>query len=681
LNTSDTGPRPPARVQLGLPDWHPGADLMPLEEEMRAKAAAGELMDRGAGPFDLAQMQGWGEERAVRAVVLRHVLVEADWPVGVKGVRLRGVRISGHLDLEAATLRCPLWLDSCYLDADAPACFNHVSASRVTLTGCQLDGLKGDRLTAIGLDMSRSVFSSMVQLACADIADEFDCRGAMLNGRDDDGHALAAYGIKVGGDARLDGMVTTAGAVLLVGADITGQLILSDARLNGRAGNGYALAADRMKVGGNMWLDRAVISGGALRLAGADLRLQLSCHGTQLTGTDSVGLALNASGMKVGSDVYLDQQFTTTGAVRLVGTDITGQLILSDARLNGRAENGYALAADRMKVGGNMWLDRAVISGGALRLAGADLRLQLSCHGTQLTGTDSVGLTLNASGMKVGADVYVDQRFTADGTVSLALAQIAGTLVWAPAGPISGQVNLEDASVGQLNDSGSDVGSDGYGPTGGRLLLDGFTYGRFSGKPQAKVNQRLAWVRSQYHGDDPAPFATQPYEQLAAVYRQAGQDSQARKVAIARRADLRKYGNLNWYRWFGNWLMDWTIKYGYQAWRAGAGLVAVFLVFAALSCWAQNHRLMAPVGATSVGLYPVPAATICTSSYPCFSPIGYAIDTVIPIINVHQADQWGPDEAAQWGRPWVAATWIATALGWALATLLVAGYTGLVRQD
>jgi hypothetical protein len=579
LNTSDTGPRPPARVQLGLPDWHPGADLMPLEEEMRAKAAAGELMDRGAGPFDLAQMQGWGEERAVRAVVLRHVLVEADWPVGVKGVRLRGVRISGHLDLEAATLRCPLWLDSCYLDADAPACFNHVSASRVTLTGCQLDGLKGDRLTAIGLDMSRSVFSSMVQLACADIADEFDCRGAMLNGRDDDGHALAAYGIKVGGDARLDGMVTTAGAVLLVGADITGQLILSDARLNGRAGNGYALAADRMKVGGNMWLDRAVISGGALRLAGADLRLQLSCHGTQLT------------------------------------------------------------------------------------------------------GTDSVGLTLNASGMKVGADVYVDQRFTADGTVSLALAQIAGTLVWAPAGPISGQVNLEDASVGQLNDSGSDVGSDGYGPTGGRLLLDGFTYGRFSGKPQAKVNQRLAWVRSQYHGDDPAPFATQPYEQLAAVYRQAGQDSQARKVAIARRADLRKYGNLNWYRWFGNWLMDWTIKYGYQAWRAGAGLVAVFLVFAALSCWAQNHRLMAPVGATSVGLYPVPAATICTSSYPCFSPIGYAIDTVIPIINVHQADQWGPDEAAQWGRPWVAATWIATALGWALATLLVAGYTGLVRQD
>ena len=64
------------------------------------------------------------------------------------------------------------------------------------------------------------------------------------------------------------------------------------------------------------------------------------------------------------------------------------------------------------------------------------------------------------------------------------------------------------------------------------------------------MEQRLAWIRSQYPrpGDSPADFATQPYEQLAAVYRQAGQDDQAREVAIARRTDLRKYGNLNWYR-------------------------------------------------------------------------------------------------------------------------------------
>jgi hypothetical protein len=85
-------------------------------------------------------------------------------------------------------------------------------------------------------------------------------------------------------------------------------------------------------------------------------------------------------------------------------------------------------------------------------------------------------------------------------------------------------------------------------------------------------------------------------------FNQAGcdKDGRARKVAIARRADLRKYGELNPYRKFGNWLLDKTIKYGYQTWRAGVVLVVVFVAF----------------------LYPA----------------GYTVDTVIPLINVHQAD-------------------------------------------
>jgi hypothetical protein len=81
------------------------------------------------------------------------------------------------------------------------------------------------------------------------------------------------------------------------------------------------------------------------------------------------------------------------------------------------------------------------------------------------------------------------------------------------------------------------------------------------------------------------------------------------------------------------------------------------------------------------GLKAIPSANRCTASYPCFFPAGYAIDTVVPIINVHQAQYWAPDGHAPWGWVWVTETWMATALGWALATLLVAGYTGLVRQD
>jgi hypothetical protein len=131
LETSDTNPQPPSQAQLALAGRHP----TPLEEKMRAKAATGELLDRGGGPFDLAAMQKWGKERAVSAAVLRDLLVGGQCPVHAKGVRLRGVKISGLLDLEGATLRCPLSLDSCYLDAADPVCLNHATASRVALTG------------------------------------------------------------------------------------------------------------------------------------------------------------------------------------------------------------------------------------------------------------------------------------------------------------------------------------------------------------------------------------------------------------------------------------------------------------------------------------------------------------------------------------------------------------------
>jgi hypothetical protein len=608
LNTSDgVGAQLPARDRPAQPGWRPGGILTQLEEEMVAGAAAGELVDRGKGPFALAEMQAWAQERTVRAAVLRYLLTAGQWPVDEKGVRLRGVRIGGLLDLEGTALRCPLLLDCCYLDADEPVCLDDATVSRLTLTGCQMAGLTGKMLTARALSLSRSTLSASLRLPGAEITGPLDCSGAQLTGRDSHGNALVAEMMKVSGGVFLNEGFTAAGAVRLIGADITGQLDCSGARLTGTDTNGRALAAYGLKVSGGVFLRWGFTAAGAVRLAGADITGQLDCRGAQLTGTDREGRALLGGGLKVSGDVFLNEDFTAAGTISLASAQVGASVRLTSTALAG--ENKVALNAPR--------------------------------------------------------------------------AQIAGTLEWAPAGPVSGQVNLEGATVGNLDDDWSSERPNGCWPTGGRLRLDGFTYGRFGGTQQATVQQRLAWIRSQYQPpptDSTADFATQPYQQLAAVYRQAGQDTQARKVAIARRADLRTYGNLNPYHKAGNWFLDKTIKYGYQAWRAGVGLAAVFVVFAALSFVAQHHHLMVPAGDTE-GLRPAPSATDCTSNYPCFYPVGYAVDTVIPIINVHQAEYWGPYGQVPWGRAWVAGTWIATGLGWALATLLVAGYTGLVRRD
>jgi hypothetical protein len=604
-NTDGAGAKLPAPERRAPADWRPGSELTPLEKQMVASAAAGELADCGRGPFSLTQMQAWGPKRTVRAGVLRHLLIGEDWPTDARGVRLRGIRISGPLDLEAAVLRCPLHLDSCFLDATL-VCLDQATATVLTITGCHLAGLTGELLTATTLDLSGSTLTGPLRLPGASMTGALSARGAHLTGCDSDGNSLVADGIKAGGEGvLLDDGFTAAGAIRLPRADITGAL---------------------------------------------------SCGGACLTGRDKAGRALVADGIKASFDVFLDDGFAAAGTVSLLLADITGMLSCRDATLTGRDKEGLSLAAYGIQVTDDIWLDGKFTATGGISLRSA----------------------------RVGKTVWLEGKLAADENnlaLDVAAARIADTFRWKPAGQVTGRVSLDGAAVGELDDDWR--AANGFWPADGRLSLKGFTYDRVGNAHPATVDQRLAWIRGQYPAtaqDTQAVFATQPYEQLTAVYRRAGQDTEARKIAIARRADLRKYGKLNPYRKLGNWLLDKTIKYGYQTWRAGVGLAAVFVVFLALSVLGQHQHIMVPVGDTR-GLHPVPSATQCTSNYPCFYPAGYTVDTVIPLINVHQAEYWGPDGHAPWGWLWVGSSWVATGLGWALATLLVAGYTGLVRKD
>ena len=125
--------------------------------------------------------------------------------------------------------------------------------------------------------------------------------------------------------------------------------------------------------------------------------------------------------------------------------------------------------------------------------------------------------------MRVGAAVLLDEGFTAAGTVSLnsaradrlvlspaklaganeitfnftaTEAQIAGELRWAPDGRFSGRVNLEDASVGELDDNWSERAGR---PTGAGLPAGGFASMASPTAGLVKTRwQRLEWIRSQY---------------------------------------------------------------------------------------------------------------------------------------------------------------------------------------
>ena len=478
---------------------------------MIACAATGELVDLGAGPFSQAEMEAWGNERTIRAAVLRYLLVAEAYPVHVKGVWLHGVRISGRLDLEAATLRCPLRLESCYLDSREPVCLDHATASRIALIGCRLAGLTGEMLSADNLDLSCSTLTGPLQLVAAEITGVVDCHDAHLNGRNKDTRALAAERMKAG-VVLLDGLIA-AGTIRLAGAVITGQLSCINTKVPWRDRIGNALSADALKAGGVL-LERLSVSG-AVRLHGADIAGQLSCRDAQLNGTDNDGNALATERIKADA-VFLDGKFSAAGAVRLHDADIAGRLICHDAHLNGKDHDGNALAAERIKAG-VVFLDGLTASG-AVRLYGADITGGLSCHDAQLNGTDNDDNALAAERMNVGSDILLDGKFAAAGTISLtsvhvggsatlaptalagegqvaldaARSQIAGRLTWKPAAPVFGQVNLEGATAGELDDDWSRERAErnGYWPAHAQLRLDGFTYGRFGGYHEATVEQR-----------------------------------------------------------------------------------------------------------------------------------------------------------------------------------------------
>jgi hypothetical protein len=470
----------------------------------------------------------------------------------------------------------------------------------------------------------------------------------------------------------------------------------------------HGLTAELLIVTKELDLSRSRITG-SVQIVGANITGQLLCRNTQITRKDAYG-SLIADFVTV-SSVFLNEGFTAVGPVRLLGAHIAGQLVCSGAEIKGTDKDGDALIADRVTVGGSVFLDRFETPG-ALRLPGATIAGRLKCSGAQIGRTNANAhpdpYALLADGITVRSDVFLDEGFTAADAVRLSGARIKGRLslkgatlahpvalvaneakigqqlIWAPASPVTGEVSLEQTQLHRLDDDWGNARGGAYWPRDGELRLTGLVYDGFGGGPEATCQQRLEWIRGQHKKPTPTQlgrFETQPYEQLALVYRESGNDNDARKVAIAARSDLREYTKLGPLRFTLNWLMDKSIRHGYRPLRAVKVLLALYVIALGMFFWAQHQDdVMVPAKNTTV-ISAVNPAMVCSKNYTCFYPAGYAVDVTIPIINTGQAEYWRPNAHAPWGWIYLFSTWIFTGLGWAFATLAVAGYTGLIRKD
>ncbi len=673
---------------------------------------------------------------SLRAEVLCHLLAEPTWQVSAKGVRLSQVRIDGEIDLEFQTLRCPLLMGRCVVESEGPVNLNCATAPGIAIAGCSLPGLSGIALrVSTVLDLSLSQFAGPVDLRAARIDGELVAPEARFGGRL---VALSAENLRVEGNVVLNKVTTTDGGINLCGAKIAGMLQCTGASLGGAVnagdgtpcsllaewidvgsslrinerftaahtimllgarvggnfncrravlnGAGFALNCERLSVGGNLLAGGLSTTAGGVDLRGAQIGGALQCSGASLRGAlkapGGTWCALFGEWMHVGGPIRLNDKFAAANTVWLLGSRIDANLNLRKASLAGAT---CAFQGERVKVAGNVLgedlvarMGNAAATGGsALNLQSAEIDGNLKLDRAQLV---SSGSALLAERLKVGGDVLLEQTKFEQGAVRLAGANITGRLRWAPAEVPTAVVNVARATVGGLDEAWS-LPNGGW-PAGGRLHLDGFSYGDLVADRAVTVGERLDWIRSQWPArDGRARFGPGPYEELAGAYHRSGRDAEARAVAIARRGDIHRFEPMTKVRALWDRVLYATIRYGYESWRAVLLLAAVFVVAIGVFSLAARHaNLFVPVTTSAAGHAP-PPVTKCTSEYPCFEAVGYSIDTVIPLINVHQAAYWAPNSSTTAGALLTVFTWLCTALGWLLATLTLAGVTGVIQGE
>lgn len=484
----------------------------------------------GAGNGYFADAGDPSAEDVIRAETIAALLLGACEPAAgcYPAVRLRGVRITGRLDLMGATVTCALVCEHCCFDE--PIRFVEAITKTVRIVDSQLPGFNGARMRADGIvNLHHSAVGTVLRLDGARISGELCVDHATL-GPAADGTAFAAENLIVDGPLNCRGTVSH-GAVSLRGAHVSGtvdataakitsagpvalnanyavidgrfrgndmavegETRLRHARIGGsldlvgarlRNQSGAALGCGGLAVEGGVWCGKGFEADGELRFIGARLGGNLTLAGATLNNPGATALNLDRATL---TDLDCTGLTVRAGQISLVSTQIASQVTLTDSQL--KASPGQpAVAADGCSVGGNVALTRlralgevsmrtshiggrlhltgASIDnpgGNALRLSRTDIAADMFCNGMAIKGQVKLGRA------RIGGHARLEQVTLANaGGITLDAEGLqAAEFSLLPAKPIDGIVVFSHAQFGVLRDD------PGCWPA--QMKLDGLTY-------------------------------------------------------------------------------------------------------------------------------------------------------------------------------------------------------------
>jgi hypothetical protein len=401
-------------------EFEPGR-LSEAERALRDRAAAGEVAD----------FAGASSPPLIRAGFLSHLALQSP----PRGIRLRGARIEGALDLSDASLPA-LLLEGC----DIPEWLDLTAArlGRLSIKGSRFRHLAA-RGAALGgpFDFSGSgplADEAWIDLGGASVAGGVDgCDAKLKSPRArpkedvppwDHNYALRLSTTDIRGNVLLNGGFVAEGGVSLDDAHVRGSVWARGATINAGEGDAFhpgdALHAHAARIDGFMGLNFGFNSRGRIWLLGTTIgdRLSIGLTTSHLAAVgehyDWAGRALNSTVLLVIEQIEIGGSFHVMncridGAVNMDHARIGADATFANCEIRNRTPDGrgIAITARSAEIAGDLVFGKALKAEGRVSLAGARIGRKLDCRGLDLDNRteDGRGVALDAQWAEIGHGV------------------------------------------------------------------------------------------------------------------------------------------------------------------------------------------------------------------------------------------------------------------------------------
>jgi hypothetical protein len=217
----------------------------------------------------------------------------------------------------------------------------------------------------------------------------------------------------------------------------------------------------------------------------------------------------------------------------------------------------------------------------------------------------------------------------------------------------------------------------------------------------SELNRQYAAKNQQRRSEDivadptAKQFRPQPYIQLAKIFDEAGYDAAAKKVRVQFEKNKTRYGGVGFLARIWRHMLGLFLLYGYESERALYAVLACAFVSWIVFQFAYDSNQIKPSKDNEVQAqapYLAPHARV-----PFYASI-YAVDTLVPIIDLNQKKNWvvttttSDSVASEQRTGWLPKAWqlilgwgpyclliFNTFFGWLMTTLFVAGVSGFLR--